>query len=445
MGTFLTKYQKIISQINYWALLFFVFWLPLKDSYMPPIMALWLLTWLLEGNFKKRFGEINHKFLIGALSLYMILTILYIFDSANFDDGIFQIQQKLSMFFYPFVLIGSNQMVKKNLKQILLVFILGNLAAIFYDISHAFFSSLVYENGHYYLKYWIFDEHKVIPFWELLRMRYNTFSYSFISTLMHPSYFSVYLIFSICILIQFLKEKIYKNLIIRIIIFILILLFTFFTYILQSRAGIISMIIVFILSASIEIYQRLNKKFSILLMSLSVIVIFFLFQNRILNKIEWEYSNATNTAQNLSFDNSDLRIQSWYASSKVIKEHFWLGTGPSNLTTELVKKYRLYGFARAENEHLNCHNQYLESFTELGIIGFLLILIITFYPLIVSIKEKKYLLFFLIVILSVNFMFESMLNRMSGVIFFMFFLSIFIFTNMQLAGQGLFRETELKK
>lgn len=123
----------------------------------------------------------------------------------------------------------------------------------------------------------------------------------------------------------------------------------------------------------------------------------------------------------------DTRFQTNFTAFEIIKENFWFGTSPANLTSELEKKYTEYGFIKAEKEHLNAHNQYLETFAGLGILGFLSLLYILSYGFVYAYKNKHYLLFFLLLILAINFMFESMLNRMAGVLFMMFFYSLFVF------------------
>jgi O-antigen ligase len=116
---------------------------------------------------------------------------------------------------------------------------------------------------------------------------------------------------------------------------------------------------------------------------------------------------------------------------QVIKENFWFGTSPANLTDELIKKYKELGFEKAALDNLNSHNQYLETFAGLGIFGFLTLLFIMVYSFVLSIKKRNYLLFFFIIIVSINFIFESMLNRMAGILFMMFFISLLIFADIK--------------
>ena len=53
------------------------------------------------------------------------------------------------------------------------------------------------------------------------------------------------------------------------------------------------------------------------------------------------------------------------------------------------------------------------------------------YGFVIAYKKRQYLLFFLLLILSINFLFESMLNRMAGVLFMMFFYSLFVFMKIE--------------
>jgi len=163
---------------------------------------------------------------------------------------------------------------------------------------------------------------------------------------------------------------------------------------------------------------------------LLLIFSYIIISNSKLSKNISELSENFTNPKGFSLMESDTRYQSWYSAIKVIEENFWFGTGPANLTNELTKKYNTFGFEIAEKEQLNAHNQYLETFAGLGIIGFLSLLYFLGYLLVFAIKKRNYLLFFLFTILSVNFLFESVLNRMAGILFMMFFVSLLIFANI---------------
>lgn len=425
------NYQNNISKINFWALLLFIFWLPLKDDYLPIILALWIFTWLLEGNFKSRLLKLPQKQLFYSLSFYFILTVLAIFHSSDFEYGFFQIQEKLSMIFFPLFLLGSNEKVKKNYKIIFYTFILGNLVAVLYCLGYTFFTNLIFENNSFFIKYWTYDGFKEVPFWQLINMRYNIFSYSYLSIFKHPSYFTVYLLFCILILVYSIREKLISKSWTKLAAYFLILAFSFFIYLLQSRAGIISMALIFIFIPIIEIQKRLKKRYlAILITTFAIFGIIIITNSRIKNNFA-ELKELFVSPSNFSLQTSDSRYQLWYTSIQVIKENFWFGTSPANLTDKLVLKYDELGFKLSADGKLNSHNQYLETFAGLGVFGFLSLMFILIYSFVISIKKHNYLLFFLILILSFNFLFESMMNRMAGILFMMFFMSLLGFANIR--------------
>lgn len=83
--------------------------------------------------------------------------------------------------------------------------------------------------------------------------------------------------------------------------------------------------------------------------------------------------------------------------------------------------YLQSGMTGAYANSLNAHNQFLQTFIGTGVIGFIVLVIMTFYAFILSLLRKYYLtaLFSLMIIL--NFMVESMLQVHAGFIFFVFF------------------------
>jgi O-antigen ligase len=201
-------------------------------------------------------------------------------------------------------------------------------------------------------------------------------------------------------------------------------------YLLQSRAGFITLGLVLILIPIFLYRKKVNWLQAIVLMTISTLIIALTLTNPRINKNLVDLNHFTDISNDFSFKNSDSRFQPWYASLQLIKENFWLGTAPSNLNEELVKKYRELGFEFALKNELNSHNQYLETLAGLGILGFLSLIFIMGYSFVISIQQRNYLLFFLMIILSINFLFESMLNRMAGILFMMFFMSLFIFAKI---------------
>ena len=425
------KYNNTTNNVNHFFLLLFIFWLPLKDNFLPLLLFFWILTWLLEGNFKKRFNQyLPSKPLLLALIIYFLLTCFALFISTSFDDGILEVQQKLSLVFFPILIIGSRHKIKENLNTILLIFIIGILAASLFCLANATASSISINNGIINFEYWPYPEFKGESFWKLVNIRFNNYSSGFLSIFIHPSYFAMFLVFSICILLFFIKHKLVSKTIHKVGVVILITFFLLMIYLLQSRAGIMSLVIVFLIFVTIEIKRKFKKRYLILVLIVIPLLGLLLFSSSKLKRNFTELKEIYADPSGYSIEKVDVRYRVWFSSLKVIEENFWLGTSPANLIDELVVKYNELGYEDAGSGKLNSHNQYLETFAGLGVFGFLSLMFILVYGFVISIKQRHYLLFFLMLILSVNFLFESMMNRMSGILFMMLFISIFVFVDI---------------
>ena len=437
----MNKYRKYVENVNYLAILFFVFWLPLKDNYFPIIISFWIFTWLLEGNLKSKFTSIPNKKVFIGFFLYFFLTVISLFYSKDFDYGLFQIQEKLSMLFFPIILFGSNEKIRKNLKTILIVFVLANFIASIYSIASAFINNIVVENGNWLVKQSVWPEMEKNSFWNLVNKRASVFSYSYLSVFKHPAYFAMYLTFSTSILVYLYKQKIAKKKWQKVAMISTMVFFAFMIYLLQSSAGFVTFGIVSILSVVYEFKVKQKKRY-IFVGSIFIIIgiLALSFSKPVQNRIK-DYTDVILNPSKSKIFNSDDRMALWYSSVEVIKENFWLGTSPANLSDHLLVKYQKHNMKDAEDEELNSHNQYLETFAGLGIFGFLSLMYILVYGFIIAYKKRHYLLFFLLIILSINFMFESMLNRMAGVLFMMFFYSLFVFSDHKETSKSVIYKT----
>ena len=83
-----------------------------------------------------------------------------------------------------------------------------------------------------------------------------------------------------------------------------------------------------------------------------------------------------------------------------------------------------------KNEKYHAHNQYLQILLDIGLIGFIpfILLFVYFLRFCYYIKDKKLKMIAInfILIIGINFLFESMFERYSGISFFAFFYCLFI-------------------
>ena len=100
----------------------------------------------------------------------------------------------------------------------------------------------------------------------------------------------------------------------------------------------------------------------------------------------------------------------------------------------LVHEYEKKEITTAYEQKLNAHNQYLQTFVAVGLIGFLVLTLMLLVPLLSSLKKRHTIYFLFILLFSFNLLIEDMLERQAGVVFYAFFnglLFSYMFTENQ--------------
>lgn len=407
----------VIQKCNFWIFAAISFALPLYKPFVPFLIALWCLTWILEFNFKNRFTSFksNKVLFFGSILFYCFHLISLVYTD-NPEQGLFDLQVKFALLIFPICCIGLNKLYTKHYNKILFAFITGNLLASFICIIVAVYHILVLPVRHV----------------DNIPDNYMNFFYSSISIFHHTSYFSMYLIFSIVLCFYFLFEvmntkTIKSYLIFSIVIFIVMIFF------LSSRAAFFTEIIVFCFLSIFYFSRNKNKFLRLTFLLLLAFSIFFILTNPRTKMLINEYSyrlKISDSRNNTLMDESAMsRFDIWRASLPVIKDHFLIGVGPGDVTNELVLNYRKNNFSYALSQRLNAHNQFIETTIGLGLVGLCFLLYILFTPLICSYKKRHLLMFFFLVITITNYLFESMFNTQSGVIFFAFFFNFLSFVD----------------
>jgi O-antigen ligase len=127
-----------------------------------------------------------------------------------------------------------------------------------------------------------------------------------------------------------------------------------------------------------------------------------------------------------------LRELKWSCAVELIKKNFWTGVGTGDVQDELDECYKLHNYVPLlywKDTRYNAHNQYLETFVELGIAGILILICCFGFALIVSMLRKNFLYFILILLFAISCLTESFLERQHGIVFYALFNSLFAFHN----------------
>jgi len=265
-----------------------------------------------------------------------------------------------------------------------------------------------------------------------------------ISPVHHPSYFMAYLIVALFLAWLGWKRgwKYYS--------LGWILPFTLIGFVMHilslSLAGILFMLLV---AMALSIYG-LHKKFG-RLVALGAVVILplmgYLFVTKV-PQVEGEWNNAKWYAEAYMKDpegfvrdtpypssGSEQRLVLWTVAWQELKSNPF-GVGTSNLDAALTRRLNNLGQRELAEKEMNPHNQYLQTGVELGWLGILLLLAIIGSATYLAFKNRSGLLLLLVTCLAFHCLFESMLQRQSGIVFFTFWICISAILATQTTSEG---------
>jgi O-antigen ligase len=117
----------------------------------------------------------------------------------------------------------------------------------------------------------------------------------------------------------------------------------------------------------------------------------------------------------------DVRYTIWDTSWEAAKENLPFGVGSGDIKDVLKSKYSERSLPYFNKREYNTHNQYLQILLAVGIPGILLFVSGLFYTLYVSMQKRCFLYLVFMLIIAINLLTESMLERQSGVVFYAIF------------------------
>ena len=379
------------------------FLLPIEKTTVRFLMAIFTVACLIYGDYSQL--KIKKNWIKLSIVSLWVLPFIQLLLLNRIDEYLNNLITKITLFLIPILILIGYQSNKINLSGILKFFVYGTVSSCLFCLINAVIS-------YYFLK------------------NDNAFTYTSLSLFHHPTYFTIYLNFVVGIIyLNNLKPiknfKLPTNLSLIIISFL-----SFFILFASSRIGWISNILIHLFFTSCMLY---NKKFSrkaiIYFLVLMIPFTTLIYTNK---TIQYRFNEIiTYTFQKVDQkkvqSSTSDRKKIWSISFKLIKKK-WItgyGTGQSKKVVQEQFKKDDYDFLFKKN--YNSHSQYLQVFLDQGIFGFLLLVFFTFGMLYASLKQKDFVYALFLVIMILNFMTESILERQSGVIFFAFFNTIFFF------------------
>lgn len=395
------NWKNIISQIETISIYLIVFLIPLHRQLIPISIIVFSVIFLLNNGLKRLYYSFSQPYLRITLLFYLLL-IAGMIHTDHIEAGFFDLEVKLSLAVFP-LLIGSSKFTSLQLQKIVFWFMIGCLISSLICIGSAI---LIYIDTK--------DP--------------SVFYYDQLSLFQHPSYYSLYLNFCIICIYYYLvvfEDSTKRG--VEIFLITLIPIFALTVVLLSSKMGLITLIGV-VFSGSVFWFFKSRAVFPSVLVFLvlsTIIISSFQYSSQIRNRIS-EAVNAVSKDE-VSYTTTGARILIWKSSLVLIYHSPVWGYGTGDVKNELVQYYEEQGFDHLVEHKLNAHNQYLQTTISLGIIGLILLLLYMYFPIFKFGLKLNLVYIGFIVIVSANFMVESMLETQAGVVFYAFFNSLLYF------------------
>ncbi|MBX2894997.1 MAG: O-antigen ligase family protein [Cyclobacteriaceae bacterium] len=378
-----------------------------------------LIIWLLDGNWNEKYNRLRSNRFFLLMCLFYIVHIVGLFYSSNLKEGFFELEKRVAFLIFPLTL-ATIRIGKKSINTILYCFVSAcTIGALVCVINGLYFLS---QGDSSYLYY-----HKL----------------SGAINFKNAIYFSLYIAFSLVIMLMFIRQNWSTVSTIHKTLLTLLSLFLFTFLILLSSKMITTAFMVFL---GYFIYDTIPRKnFGKVLMIFIGFIIFFgsvfaisknlryRFIETFENTFHQENPLSLSDYRNYHFTGGTIRLAIWKIIFEIVNENkAWVGgvgTGDHQdlLTKTYVKKNVYPGDETIGTEgfhHYNAHNQFFQFYLSNGLIGLLFFFVMIYFVWTNAVQNKNLLLLSLVLFLVLFSFTESALSAQKGIVFFCFFLSL---------------------
>lgn len=387
-----------------------IFLIPINKHWVVFSMLGWLfatLTNLTIDLMHKQKINIDRKSLIPILILpcFYIVHIVGLAYSSNLGYGLFDLEVKLSMILIPIIILIRGAIYAGKQKLIFSSLIFGTLFSFFINLTKSYSNYLADKN--------ILD-----------------FFYCSLTPSLHPSYLAFYVGVSLIALIYYKTKLFSSGKIFRVIFpIIAVILLLIYLFLLSSKAGIISFAIAISVYTSIHVAQKIKPMFAIIA-GIVIFTIPFIVISQI-PSVNMRFKDLVNAIKN----NENVTIDSQHGSvarMAIIKSTYHMsvdnlpwGVGTGDVKDEITKYYLSKGSKIITTQYLNAHNQFAQTTIALGIPGLSVLLSFFAFGFITAYRKRDIIFLCFLLLMSIQMLFESMLEQQAGVIFITLFFTFF--------------------
>ncbi len=381
--------------------------LPVFQNLVPITIAVLFLNWLVQGRFKTRFQQARNLRIAGLFGMFYLVHIIGMIYSENLQHGLFDLQVKLSFLILPIIYATSHRFTSRELHLIMRAFTLSVILAILYSLVDCHFEFIEHNN---WLLYYgsNFSKH------------------------MHLGYFALHINLAIAFV---LHELLFSNkatsFIMRLVLALALLLMMIAIFLSTSKIGLISLVLM--LLGVLFFWTAKSKKWihGILLLTLLFAGMATVYNTTARTATYQRFELALKNLFKSDLDKSSVestttRKFAWQAAWQVFSDNPILGVGTGDVKDCLVEQYEAMGYSGLVEKRFNPHNQFIQTAVALGLMGLTLLVLIVLNPLEWAIRQRNILMILLLFLFTLYAFTESVIERQAGVLFTVYFVSIFI-------------------
>ncbi len=243
---------------------------------------------------------------------------------------------------------------------------------------------------------------------------------------LHPTYMSMYLVFSICVLLQTPAEAIKGA---KVMKYLLLYTMPVFLLALLAKSPMIALVVILLHMAWVNRSTLYRYKAAIAgSAGVAVVAAFAIpfFRQRM---AELLHLFDKKDAANAEFNSVYVRKLIWEFETSVARQYFWTGVGPGRVLRALQEHFFFFSLSHSFNVgYYDPHSEYFTELLSFGICGLLLLVAILAVQFVKAIKVRDHLYLYLLLTFAITFVTETVLSRQQGVIFYAVFTSLFFFT-----------------
>lgn len=370
------------------------------------LIILYVLNWLV-GNSLKAWSWQKRDWLLLLIISPWILELVSVLYSTHMVVGLHQVEKRLALLAVPIITLHSVNNAVNDRTTVFRIATISTVLVTFYCLLVASYNVLFHSAK--------------MAYWEDFTQ----------PMIVEPGYASLMInILSIWIIYELMSEWNSPLPNRKIFYLSLITYFGVIIFLLASKLhGVIFITIVII--GVVLIYRRhvVSWKASVLIVAL-LFVIGFSVSN---SKIKDRYAHIHNftvpnfNAPDIEFNELTLRLTIFKCATYIIKENPVFGTGVGDVMAELQSVYRNVDFKFGYNNAYDPHNQYLRICLGTGVVGLALFLTTLITVLKMALRSGDWLVVGFMIVFCSSFLFESVLDRHSGIMIYAFFNSVLIF------------------